>query len=468
MYDSALVSHVLSRTPEPAHLITVATRFAPSPTGRLHIGNLRAAVVNWLFARQHGGRFLLRLDDTDAARSTEAFADSIRHDLAWAGLAPDAEVRQSERAALYDAALARLVAAGRAYPAYDTPDELDLKRRLQRAAGKPPVYDRSALALTDADRAHLEAQGRRPHWRFRLETAAPVEWTDLVRGATHIDPASLSDPIVKREDGGWLYMLPSVVDDIDLGITHVIRGEDHVPNSAVQAQMFAALGASIPAFAHLSLLTSTEGELSKRLGSAGVDALKAANIEPVALLAFLARLGTSQPIEPFADAAPLIEAFDLAHMGRATARFDMNELVHLNARTVHLLGHEAVADRLPPAIGPALWTLLRGNLKTIAEAADWADILTGQIAPPAMPEDAAYLGEALAHLPPTPWDAATWSGWTAALKTATGRKGRALFHPLRLALTGRETGPEMAALLPPIGRERSQARLAAASMAPAA
>ena len=443
--------------------MTPTTRFAPSPTGRLHIGNLRAAVINWLFARQQGGRLLLRLDDTDTARSTPAFADAIRADLAWAGLTPDAETRQSDRFPLYEAALARLAASGHAYPAYDTPDELDLKRRLQRAAGKPPVYDRTALALTAQDRARLEAQGRRPHWRFRLDTSAPVEWTDLVRGPTHIDPASLSDPIVRREDGTWLYMLPSVVDDIEMGVTHVIRGEDHVPNSAIQAQMFAALGAPLPAFAHLSLLTSTEGELSKRLGSAGVDALEAAGIEPIALLAFLARLGTSDPIEPVTDPAPLIAGFDFAKMGRATARFDMEELSQLNARTVHQLGYEAVADRLPAAIDRTAWEALRGNLTTVGEAATWADVLGGTLTPSPPGEDTPYLQGAAAHLPPAPWDRDTWGQWTTALKAATGRKGRALFHPLRLALTGRETGPEMAALLPLIGPERTAKRLLGAA-----
>ena len=442
--------------------MSVTTRFAPSPTGRLHIGNLRAAIVNWLFARQHGGRFLLRLDDTDAARSTPEFADAIRRDLAWVGLEADAETRQSDRTAAYDAALARLAAAGRAYPAYDTPEELDIKRRLQRAAGKPPVYDRSALALTKDDRAGLEAEGHRPHWRFLLDTAAPVKWVDLVRGPTHIDPASLSDPIVKREDGGWLYMLPSVVDDIDMGVTHVIRGEDHVPNSAIQKQMFEALGAPVPAFAHLSLLTSTDGALSKRLGSAGVDALREAGIEPAALISFLARLGTSDPIEPFVDAAPLIAAFDLAHMGRATARFDMGELVHLNARTIHLLDYDTVAHRLPPAIDAQAWALIRSNLGTVADAEPWVAILAGTITPPVQPDEATYLAEAAAALPAEPWDAAIWPTWTATLKSNTGRKGRALFHPLRLALTGRETGPEMSQLLPRIGRERALVRLAAA------
>ena len=443
--------------------MTITTRFAPSPTGRLHIGNLRAAVINWLFARQQGGRFLLRHDDTDRARSTEAFADAIRLDLAWTGLTPDAEFRQSERFGAYDEALARLTASGRAYPAYDTPEQLDVKRRLQRAAGKPPVYDRAALALSDSDRAQLAAEGRRPHWRFRLDTQAPVEWTDLVRGPTHIDPASLSDPIVRREDGGWLYMLPSVVDDIDMGVSHVIRGEDHVPNSAIQKQMFEALGAPVPAFAHLSLLTSTDGALSKRLGSAGVDALREVGIEPIALLAFLARLGTSDPIAPVADADPLIAGVDFAKMGRATARFDLDELVQLNAKTIHLLDYEAVAGRLPPAIDAADWRVIRSNVTTLADAQAWVGILHGTIAPASVVEDGPYLSEAATALPPEPWDAATLPAWTSALKAITGRKGRALFHPLRLALTGRETGPEMAALLPLIGRERVMARLAAAS-----
>ncbi len=265
------------------------TRFAPSPTGALHAGNIRTALVNWLYARATGGRFLLRLDDTDAARSSEAAAQGIRADLAWLGLTPDAEVRQSDRFALYDAALARLAAAGRAYRAYETLEQLDLKRLVQAAQGLPPVYDRAALALTDADHAAFASKGVAPHWRFRLDTAAPVAWADLVRGDSHAEPASLSDPVIRRADGTWLYMLPSVVDDIDLGVTAVVRGEDHVTNSGVQLQMFASLGSDAPAFAHLPLLTGTDAALSKRLGSEGVAAWRTGGIEPAAdLLADLA------------------------------------------------------------------------------------------------------------------------------------------------------------------------------------
>ncbi|MDT7934628.1 MAG: glutamate--tRNA ligase [Sphingomonadaceae bacterium] len=443
--------------------MTVTTRFAPAPSGRLHAGNIRTAILNWLFARALGGRFLLRLDDTDRARSTPEAAQAIREDLGWLGLQPDGEAQQSVRFARYEAALTRLAAAGRAYPAYETPEELELKRRLQHSRGLPPVYDRAALKLTDADRAQLEAEGRRPHWRFKLDTAERVRWDDLIRGDTHVDPASLSDPVVRREDGSWLYMLPSVVDDIELGITHVIRGEDHVPNSAVQLQMFAALCAPAPAMAHAALLTGAEGALSKRLGSLGVPAFREEGIEPMAVVAYLARLGSADPIEPFTDPGPLIASFDLGRLSRAPARFDLEELKALSAKIIHHLPHEAVAHRLPEAIGAAAWEAIRGNLTRIDEAAEWARVLDGDLPPPPLPpEDAVYAATALATLPPAPLGPDSWGAWTAALKAETGRKGRALFLPLRLALTGREHGPEMAALLPLIGHQRAARRLAAA------
>src|SRR5437868_7035469 len=251
--------------------MTVVTRFAPSPTGRLHVGNIRTALHNWLWARKQSGRFLLRIDDTDQARSEEAYVAAIRADLSWLGLDWDEEQRQSARFGAYEAALERLRAAGRVYPAWETAQELDLKRKIQLGRGKPPVYDRAALALTDADRARLEAEGRRPHWRFKLDHDAPITWQDLIRGAQHLEPALLSDPVVRREDGTWLYMLPSVVDDVEMGVTHVVRGEDHVTNTGLQLQMFTALGAALPAFAHEALLVGSEGKLAKRLGSTGVE-----------------------------------------------------------------------------------------------------------------------------------------------------------------------------------------------------
>jgi glutamyl-tRNA synthetase len=439
----------------------VVTRFAPAPTGRLHVGNIRTAVHNWLWARKNGGRFLLRLDDTDRERSREAFAQGIRDDLAWLGLTPDEEHRQSQRFAAYEAALERLKAAGRVYPAYETAQELELKRKVALGRGKPPVYDRAALALSEEERARLEAEGRRPHWRFRLDHDSPIEWHDLVRGPQHFDPRLLSDPVVRREDCSWLYMLPSTVDDVDLGISHVVRGEDHVANTALQLQMFEALGAAPPAFAHEALLVGSEGKLSKRLGSLGVDSLREQGIEPIALVAKLARIGTSLPVEPVTGPGPLIESFDFSTFGRAPARFDLDELAGLNSKIVHQLPFAAVANRLPAGMSEADWLALRPNLKTVAEAADWWEILHGHVEAGAAGEDRPLLDAAAEALEEVDWTADPWPQLVGRLKAGTGRTGRALFHPLRRALTGRDSGPEMAALLPLIGRDEALRRLRA-------
>ena len=436
------------------------TRFAPSPTGTLHVGNIRAALHNWMFARRQGGRFVLRIDDTDAERSEERFVEAIRADLDWLGLTPDAEVRQSERFALYQARFDALVAAGRIYPAYESAQELDLKRKILLGRGLPPVYDRAALALTDAERTRLEADGVRPHWRFKLDHDAAITWDDLIRGPQTFDPATMSDPVVRRADGSWLYMLPSAIDDADLGISHVVRGEDHVSNTALQLQMFAAMGVAPPRFAHEALLTGAEGKLSKRLGSLGVAHFREAGIEPQALIALLARIGTSDPVEPLAEPAPLIAAFDFARFGRAPARFDEAELAQVNARIVHQLDHAAVAARLPVGMGVAEWDAVRPNLARVSEAADWWQVIEGPVEA-AAPDDAtrAYLAEAAAVAATIDWTNDPWHALTAALKASTGRKGKALFLPLRQALTGRDHGPDMAALLPLIGRERTVARL---------
>jgi glutamyl-tRNA synthetase len=443
--------------------MSVVTRFAPAPTGRLHIGNLRTAIHNWLFARKMGGRFLLRLDDTDGARSSEAFVEAIRADLAWLGLHPDGELRQSDRFGRYDAALERLRAAGRVYPAYETAQELELKRKVALGRGKSPIYDRGALRLTDADRARLDGEGRRPHWRFKLDHDRPIEWDDLVRGPQHFDPALLGDPVIRREDGSWLYLLPSVVDDIDSGVTHVVRGEDHVTNTAVQVQMAQALGAPPPAFGHAALLVGAEGKLSKRLGSLGVDALREEGVEPLALLAKLARIGTSLPVEPVATAAPLVEAFDFAAFGRAPARFDMDELKALNARIVHQLPYDAVASRLPEGMSAADWAAIRPNLARVREAGDWWAILHGHVEHEAEPADREFLAAAADEAAAIDWSDSPWQALTAALRARTGRAGKSLFLPLRRALTGRDSGPEMAALLPLIGRDEAVARLRAAA-----
>ena len=444
--------------------MTVVTRFAPSPTGHLHVGNIRAALHNWMWARQSGGRFLLRLDDTDLERSKAEYADSIRADLNWLGLVPDAEVAQSQRFALYEEKFAALRAAGRVYPCYETAQELDLRRKVLLGRGLPPVYDRAALSLTDADREKLEAEGRRPHWRFKLDQDSAIEWTDLIRGPQHFDPKLLSDPVIRREDGSWLYMLPSVIDDIDMGITHVVRGEDHVSNTATQLQMFAALGATTPAFAHEALLTGSEGKLSKRLGSLGVAHFREQGLEPVAIVALLARLGTSDTVEPVTQADPLIATFDFARFGRAPARFDEGELEGLNEKIVHILAFGAVQDRLPDGMTAAGWEAIRPNLKTVREAADWWAVVTGPIAPPRLEdEDRAYVSEAADVLDAIPFDHAPWQALTEALKERTGRKGKALFLPLRLALTARGHGPDMGALLPLIGKDEALKRLRSVS-----
>jgi len=441
------------------------TRFAPSPTGRLHVGNLRTALHNWMWARKGGGRFLLRIDDTDAERSEERFADAIRADLDWMGMTPDGEVRQSARGDLYEARFAALVASGRVYPAYETAHELDLKRKVRLGRGLPPVYDRAALALSAAARARLEAEGVRPHWRFRLDHGTALEWDDLVRGHQRFDAATMSDPVVRRADGSWLYMLPSAIDDVEMGVTHVVRGEDHVSNTALQLQMFDAMGAAAPAFAHAALLTGAEGKLSKRLGSLGVDHFRDEGIEPAAIVSLLARIGTSDPVEPLADAldpaGPLVGAMDFARFGRAPARFDEAELRQVNARVVHQLPFDAVAPRVPAGMGADGWAAVRPNLHTVAEAADWWGVVEGPVAAAVDGEDRALLDRAAALAGEVDWAADPWHQMTARLKAETGLGGRALFLPLRRALTGRDKGPDMAALLPLIGRARAVERLAA-------
>ena len=442
--------------------MTPTVRFAPSPTGRIHIGNARTALLNWCFAKRYGGRFILRFDDTDVARSREEYAQAIEVDLDWLGVAPDLTVRQSQRFALYDAAARRLREAGLLYPAYESADELDRKRKRQLGRGQPPIYDRAALKLTDADRAKLEAEGRKPHWRFKL---APdnVVWDDLVRGPSHIDCASLSDPVLIREDGAYLYTLPSIVDDIDLHVTHVIRGEDHVTNTAVQIQIFRALGAAPPVFAHHNLLTTASGEgLSKRSGALSIGGLREAGVESLAVAALAVLTGSSESVHPVTRLDDLVHAIDLSAISRNAARFDPAELNALSARTLHGLPYEAVRERLAAHDvagfkAEAFWLAVRGNLTTFADVIGWRRVVEGDIVP--VREDADFLEQAAALLPDEPWDATTWSAWTNAVKTATGRKGKALFHPLRLALTGAEQGPELAALLPLIGKGKALGRL---------
>ncbi len=442
--------------------MTPKVRFAPSPTGRLHIGNIRPALLNWLFARREGGHYLLRFDDTDLERSKEEYVEGIREDLAWLGLTWDAEERQSRRGERYAEAADALKAAGRLYACYETQDELDRRRKRQLALGQPPVYDRAALKLTDADRAKLEAEGRKPYWRFLLEGGA--EWDDRIRGPQRIEASAVSDPVLVREDGTALYTFTSVVDDVDFAITHIIRGEDHVTNTAVQIQIFEAMGARPPVFAHHNLLIGADGSaLSKRLGSLSVRSFREEGLEPMAVVAHSALIGTSDPVQPYQSLDDLAALFDLSKISRAPARFDMEELRGLNAKLLHGTPYKAVSKRLSALKikgGEPFWSAVRPNLVIFQDVAKWWTIVNGQVTP--IIEGREFCMTAQSLLPDEPWDENIWSVWSGAVKAATGAKGRELFHPLRLALTGLEKGPEMKFLLPLIGRKKALARLGGA------
>jgi len=437
----------------------VVVRFAPSPTGLLHVGNARTAILNYLVARKNGGKFLLRIDDTDTERSKPEYETAILDSLKWLGVSHDLFARQSERAPAHQEAAEKLKASGQLYPCYESALELDRRRQRQIASGKPPVYDRAALALTAEDRAKLEAEGKRAHWRFKL-SQKKVAWKDLIRGEVEIDTAHLSDPVLIREDGRFLYTLPSVVDDVDFAITHIIRGEDHVTNTAVQIEIFEALSGTAPAFAHHPLLIGAGGEaLSKRLGSLSLKLLAEDGIEPMAAASYLAKTGTSDSIAPFATMDELVEGFAMEKIGRAPAHFDPAELANLNAKLLHLLPFTAVEARLVAAGvgGEAFWDAVKANLTRFADVQALWPLVVGPITP--VIEDAVFITAAGELLPPEPWDEATWGLWTKAVAAATGTKGKTLFHPLRLALTAREHGPELKKLLPLIGRTRALARL---------
>ncbi|MEO1198762.1 MAG: glutamate--tRNA ligase [Pseudomonadota bacterium] len=449
--------------------MTVTVRFAPSPTGLIHIGNLRTALFNWLYAKRRGGNFVLRFDDTDPERSREEYIAAIRDDLAWTGIVPDIEVRQSERASEHDAAADRLREMDRLYPAYETAGELERKRKLQLARRQPPVYDRAALSLSADERATLEVDGRQPHWRFLLDQEA-VGWDDLVRGSQEIDAASLSDPVLVRADGSYLYTLPSVVDDIALGVTHVIRGEDHVANTAVQIELFQALGGEVPAFGHHNLLTTISGEgLSKRSGALSLQSLRERGLEPMAVACLAVLIGTSHPVAPHHDLDALQDVVDLGDVSRAPAKFDPDDLPALNAKLLHDTAYGDVRDRLAEAGvggGDAFWTTVRQNLTTFPEITDWWAVVSGEADPDVTldDDDRCFVARA-AELLPADLDATSWGAWTGALKAETDRKGKALFMPLRLALTGRTHGPDLAPLLAIMGRERMLRRLTKAASA---
>ncbi|WP_043061857.1 glutamate--tRNA ligase [Brucella anthropi] len=455
--------------------MTVTVRFAPSPTGYIHIGNTRTALSNWLFAQKNGGKFILRYDDTDVERSKEEYAQAIAVDLDWLGVKPDRVEYQSKRFDVYGKAVEKLKQAGLLYACYETADELERRRKLRLARRLPPVYGREGLKLTDDEKAAFEAEGRKPHWRFLLPNfeADPfdtqrteVHWDDLVRGPQTVDLASMSDPVLVREDGTYLYTLPSVVDDIDLGVTHIIRGDDHVTNTGVQIAIFEALGAKAPVFGHHNLLTTISGEgLSKRTGALSVGSLRDAGFEPMAVASLAILIGTSENVSAAPNMESLAERFDLASISKSSAKFDPAELDTLNRALLHEIPFSEAQPRLA-AMGicgekaEPFWQAVRGNLDRFKDAVHWWSIVDGDLpeTPDLSEEDRVFLEEAFALLPPTPWDHQTWKVWTEAVKAATGRKGKNLFMPLRLALTGQAHGPELADLLVLIGPERTLTR----------
>ncbi|MFN4202151.1 MAG: glutamate--tRNA ligase [Tabrizicola sp.] len=433
--------------------MSVTTRFAPSPTGWIHVGNLRTALMNYLIARQNRGTFILRLDDTDQERSKQEYIDGLKADLAWLGISYDRVEQQSKRLERYAQAAEQLKAAGRFYECFETPVELDLKRKKQLNMGKPPVYDRAALSLTEAQKAAYRAEGRQGYWRFKLDQER-IEWTDGIIGPISIDAASVSDPVLIKADGQVLYTFASSVDDVDMGVTHIVRGADHVTNTATQIQIMKALGGTPPTFAHHSLLTGPQGEeLSKRLGVLSLRDLRARGVEPMALLSLMARLGSSKPVELAGSMEELIAGFDVGSFGTAPTKFDAEDLFPLTRHHVQSLPFAAVKERVlalgvPEAEAEAFWNVAKGNITVLADLGDWWALFRDGAAPVIEEGDRDFVAQALAMLPPRPWTQATWGEWTSAVKEATGRKGKDLFRPLRRALTGRDAGPEMADVMP--------------------
>lgn len=436
----------------------IKVRFAPSPTGMLHVGNARTALITWLFTRANNGHFLLRIDDTDQERSKDEYEQAIEDGLKWMGVNWDEKVRQRDRMDIYAAKIEQLKADGRLYPCYETPEELDLKRKSQLSRKLPPTYDRESLNLSEDQIAQHQANGRIPHWRFKMNHA-PIEWVDIVRGDVKFEGKDLSDPVLIREDGSPLYHICSVIDDVDYGITHVIRGEDHVSNTACHVQMFEALGAKAPTFAHLPLLSDKEGgKLSKRIGSLSLKDLGEEGLEAMSVVSLMARLGSSMPIEPFSTTQDVIKNFDISTFSRGTPKFDAEELNRLNAKILHETDFAEIKGRLNiEGLDESFWLAVRPNLEKLSDINEWWQVAHGPVEPAI--QDVEYVKIALSLLPKGSWDANTWKNWTSAIKEETGRKGKDLFMPLRQALTGMNHGPDMSELLLLIGPEKTKERL---------
>jgi glutamyl-tRNA synthetase len=441
-------------------MTNIVTRFAPSPTGYLHVGNARTAIINYLYAKKHNGKFILRIDDTDTIRNKDEYKTAIIQDLKWLGLDWDDTFNQSSRTEKYESAKQQLISNGRLYACYETSEELEIKRKIQLSRGHPPIYDRAGLRLTEVEKQAYLAAGRKPHYRFLINDSL-ISWQDMVKGQVSYQGKNLGDPVIIREDGSMTYMLCSTIDDIDYNITHVIRGEDHVSNTAVQSQMFEAFSAKPPVFAHLSLVKAKDEKISKRDGGFEIASLRdQQNLESMSINSFFSTIGSSNPVTFCKKMSELIDKFDITSYSKSPTTYVPEELEQINQKLVISYEFSDVKARLEQLgikdVGEQFWLAVRPNISKIIEIKDWWEICHN----PSKVEglDKEFLKIAADNLP-TQVNDQTWKEWTSILSSKTGKRGKELFMPLRLSLTGRSSGPELKDLLPLLSREEILSRL---------
>lgn len=438
----------------------VITRFAPSPTGLIHIGNARTALISWLYARSQNGKFILRIDDTDTKRSQDRYVKAIKEDLNWLGVNWDTEFHQHTRMDKYEEAKKILIDSGRLYPCYETEEELAIKKKNLLNRNLPPIYDRAALKLTDKQKKEYEARGIKPYWRFLLHDEE-IKWHDKVKGELLFSANKLSDPVLIRADNTLTYSLASVVDDIDYKITDIIRGEDHVSNSAMHIQLFQALNASPPQFAHLSLIKTKEQQISKRTGGFDLQSLRNNEIEPLVIISFLSRIGSSDPIQNKYSLEEIISEFDLKKYSKSTVNYDEQDLFRLNKKYIHEVEYSAIKKHLLDLnmdyIDKDFWYSVRSNLDKISDAKLWWDICHSSITPKIT--DIQFTSYIATLLPKEKWNENTWDTWIANIQKNLNKKGKELYMPIRLALTGQPNGPELKTLILLLGKEKVISRL---------
>ncbi len=436
-------------------------RFAPSPTGLLHVGNLRTAIINWLFAKKHDYDFLLRIDDTDDTRSKKEYVDFIEEDLKWIGLEWSLKYAQSDRLGAYDDAFNYLKSNNLIYRCFETDEELSLKRARQRSAGLPPVYDRSSLRISKDKIIQYESEGRSSYWRLKLPDK-PIIWKDKIYGEVRFDSKSYSDPVIIRADGRYLYTITSVVDDIYSKVSNIIRGSDHLTNSGIQIYLFQALGSKAPNFFHHSLMTSADGEpLSKRIGSLSIRGIRESGIEPEVLLNYLTFVGDITNQSEFYEISELAKNFDAQKLSKSNAPFDERLLKEVNSGFLQQQNYDFFKKKSDllglKQVPKEFWGAVKNNIKVFDEIKDWTEVIYGNIQP--VIDDPEYINLALNLIPEVDFNELSWQNWTETIKEKSGRKGKKLFMPLRLSITGKDFGPEMAKLLPLIGKEKTLSRL---------